>query len=131
VSKAVGTGSVPGSRVYDGVIDDVIIPGIRYAGRDEIKREPVAHPPSDIVVGARGITAYPKGPHKVPIRVIEGEAATKHIDSADFPPHHRIVSPSVVPGVTPVRNVGVNRVAVLQAEQASPGLNRREKVSRG
>ena len=115
------------------VEDDVIRPRrvTAYTPRDVIQAEIIACPPGDVVVGTRAVPADAYGSHEFAFAVIQRQSATEDIHPADFLPAHRVVVLSIMFGVAPVGNFGVNRIAVLQAEETSSWLHRGPQIGGG
>ena len=121
------------SDVAGEVKDDVVRPrGITaYAPRDVIQAKIIACPPGDVVVRARAVTANAHGSDEFAFAVIESQSAAEDIHSADFLPAHRVVVLSVMFGVAPVGNLGINRIAVLQAEKTASRLHWSPQIGGG
>ena len=73
----------------------------------------------------------PTAPMTWPAGVVQRQPAAEHVHSADPLPEHEVAGRAVVVGVAAVRDVGVDRVALLQAEEAPARLNRAVEVRGG
>lgn len=114
------------------VVDDVVGTGriTADAGRHVVQTQGVAGPPRDVVVGARRVAADADPADKLPCRVVQPEAAAKHVDAADAAANHRVIRLPRVRRVAAVGDEGVDRVALLKPEQAPSGLHGRVEIGR-
>lgn len=121
------------ARIVGEVKDDVVRPsGITAdAPRDMIQAEVIAGPPGNVVVRAGAVTADADGSDEYAFAVIEGKSASEDIHPADFLAAHLVVVLSVMFGVATVGNLGVNRIAVLQAEKTASWLHRGPEIGGG
>src|SRR5262245_57706647 len=95
------------SRTY---VDDIIFTSSVSADASwyMIRPERVTSPPSDIVIRARRVAAYAKSADKHPCTIVQPEPAPKHIHTADFPAHHRIIGFAIGFGVPSISDPGIN-----------------------
>src|SRR2546427_12253994 len=101
-----------------------------HPGRDVIQFEIIADAPTDVVVGARGVAAYPDGPDYAAGTLVQRESSTEDVHAADLTADHRIARRAVAGRWPHVRDAGVDRIAVLQAVDAAAGVDRRIKIGR-
>ena len=83
------------------------------------------------MVGTRAVAADAYRSHECAFAVVQRQSAAEDIHPADFLSAHRVVVLSIVFGVAPVGYFGVNRIAVLQAEETSSGLHRSPQIGGG
>ena len=111
------------SRVRD-VIDDVVRPARVGADacRHKVQIQTVPRAPRDVVVGAGCVPAYAKGSDKLPLGIVESQAAAKHVDPTDFSTNHRIIWLTIILRFSSISNERIDWIAMLQAEETSSGL---------
>src|SRR5438552_6609773 len=101
-----------------------------HTGRDVIQFEIIADAPTDVVVSARGVAAYPDGPDYAAGTLVQREPSTEDVHAADLSADHRIARRAVACRWPHVPDAGVDRIAVLQAVHAAAGLDRRIEIGR-
>src|SRR5688572_11213425 len=122
--------------LLSGLRRDVVNDGVRtcriaaHSTRNKIEAKVGAGPPADVVIGARGITAYTESAHDFPARVVQREAAAKDIDAADLSATHWIVGGTVVRRITAISDRCVDRIAVLKPVQRAARRHSEEQISR-
>ena len=122
------TKSARGLGITSGIVseveDDVVRPRrvATYTPRDMIEAKIIACPPGDVVVSTRAVTADAYRSQECAVAVIQRQSAAEDIHPADFLPAQRVVVLSIMLGVAPVGSFGVNRIAVLQAEETCSWL---------
>lgn len=75
------------------------------------------------MVGAGRVAAHADSADEHALGTVERESAAEYVDPADSMANHRIVGLSEIRGGTPVRDAGVDRVAVLQSVEGTAGLH--------
>jgi len=100
-----------------------------HTGRDVIQFEIIADAPTDVVVGARGVAAHPDGPDYAAGTVVQRESSTKTFTPPIFLPTIDR-SPCRNSSMAPCTRRWCRPIAVLQAIEASAGLDRRIKIGR-
>src|SRR3954471_11759726 len=116
-----------GARLRDqagmGIVRYVLDHFVEVAkGRYRAAVDQTAHLPRNYVIGAGRVSRDADGPGLVSV-VVESQAASKYIHSADAHPDQRIVLGPKPAGVALVGLQSVHGIALLQAEQASPRLH--------
>src|SRR4051794_33755381 len=82
------------------------------------------------MVGARRIAAHAQPAEYLAVFVVQGQTAAKHVDAADLLTYHRVVGLTVLSGIAAIGHCQINRIALLQTEQAASWLNSRVQVGR-
>src|SRR5262249_29603975 len=88
-------------------------------------------PPSDIVISARGVAAYPDAPNYPVTCIIQREPTAEHVHSADSFAFERIIRGSEIGSWSLISVCGIDWVAVLQSEQAAARLDCGVEIRRG
>ena len=95
-----------------------------------VEAEVIAHSPGNHVVCARSVTAYAHGTYDLMVRVIKTETATENVYTTGLFAHHWIIRGSPVRRRTFISNASIDRIAVLQAVEATAGLHRGVQIRR-
>src|SRR3954471_5604239 len=101
------------------VLDHVVE---RSKSRCAIERQFMTNLPGDHMIGARRVTRHAERSDLL-ARPIQGQAAAEDIDATDSLALQRVVGCAVRVWITAIRRGGVNRIALLQAEQAATRLH--------
>jgi len=114
---------VSGAGIDGGIVDNIVIVTDRIDScGDTIQTQKIACLPGNVMVCTRRVATDANGTHYGTI-LVESQAAAEHVDSADLPPHHRIVGLPIVLRVSAVGDIGIDRIAMLQPKEASTRLN--------
>src|SRR5436190_22693242 len=76
--------------VLEVVVDVVVLPAVRYAGRHVIELEVVAHLPRDVVIRAGGVTAHAEAADELAIIIVQRQAGAGHVGPAGALPYHEV-----------------------------------------
>ena len=122
---------VPVSIVAD-VVDDIVIVTDRVdSGRHIIQVQGMANLPRHNMVSAGGVPTDTKPTDKLSIFIIESQAASENIDSANPASDHGIIGLAKETGWAAISDFCINRIALLEPKKTSPGLHCRIEIGSG
>ena len=117
-----------GSDIENDVVGALGVAGNPAYTEQVIESQIVSNAPGDVVIGARSIAANSNSPDDHLSRSIQREPATEDVDAANLVTHHRIIGGADVLGRPAVCLRRIDRVTVLQSEEAAARLHSRVQI---
>lgn len=130
MSPSTGTRSVP-SRGIDGrIINNVVVSTywIDPSG-NAVQTKEIAGLPSDVMVRTRRVATDANCTHQRAV-LVKSQATSEHVYSANLSTTHWIIGLPIMLGVSAVSDVRIDRIAMLQAKQASARLDGGKEIGR-
>ncbi len=96
-----------GAHAIREIVDDIVVAWVgagRFVGdarRHVVEPEIVAHFPSDVMIGARGVTTHAEAADELPVSIVQRQAAAEHVGPPDPlpPPPNTLVPPIRFPTI--------------------------------